>query len=68
MVEPLLAFALFCGVVWVIAQAIFMLVHVDRDEESKAEHRDTIATFVEENYGSHFMHDDQRGQRSLRKF
>jgi hypothetical protein len=68
MLGPLIAFALFCGVVWVVAQAIFMLLHVERDEEIQSEHRDPIATFVEENYGSHFMHDDQRGQGSLRKF
>jgi hypothetical protein len=68
MIGLLIAFALFCGVVWVVAQAIFMLLHVDRDEEIKAERHDPIATFVEENYGSHFIQQDPLGPRSLHKF
>ena len=68
MIGPLIAFALFCGVVWVIARAIFMIMHVDRDEEIQSQHRDPIATFVEENYGSHFQQEDQFGRGSLRKF
>ena len=67
MFEPLIALGLFGGLVWVVAQAIFMLMHGERGDEIFPEHRDTIATFVRENYGSRFEYENPLGDKSLRK-
>ncbi len=67
MFELLMALGLFGGVVWVIAHAIFLLLHGDRDDDAPPRYRDAIATFVEENYGSHFLHENDLGEDRLRK-
>jgi hypothetical protein len=67
MFEPLIALGLFGGVVWVVSHAIFLIMHTDRGNDILPEYRDTIATFVQENYGSHFGHANSLGEESLRK-
>jgi len=54
-------------VVWVISQAIFLIMHTDGGNDILPGYRDTIATFVEENYGSHFGYENGFGEESLRK-
>jgi hypothetical protein len=58
---------LFGAVVWVIAYAIFLLLHKDVNVDTSSQARDTIARFVEENYGSHFVADDALLQQSLHR-
>jgi len=58
---------LFGAVVWVISQAIFLIMHTDGGNDILPGYRDTIATFVEENYGSHFGYENGFGEESLRK-
>jgi hypothetical protein len=67
MFEPLIALGLFGGLVWVIAHAIFMLVHGERGEELFPEHRDTLAKFVEENYGARFVSENPLGEEGMRR-
>ena len=54
MFEPLIVLGLFGALVWMISQAIFMLLHSDRATDSSPRPGDTLADFVEENYGSRF--------------
>ena len=67
MLGPLIALALFCGVVWVVAHAIFLIIHVDQEDDVKLEHRDPIATFIEENYGTHFLRNNRRDESKTRR-
>ncbi len=67
MFELLIALGLFGGLVWVIALAIFMIMRNERGADTSYQPRDTIASFVEENYGSHFMAESALGEASLRK-
>jgi len=67
MFEILITLALFGGVVWVISHAIFLIMHGDRDEYILPEHRDTLGTFVRENYGSHFAYENHLEEENLRK-
>ena len=67
MFEPLLVLGLFGGVVWAIAHAIFLLLRNDANSVDTHEARDTIARFVEENYGTHFVPDDPLPEINLRR-
>ena len=55
MFEPLVVLGLFGGLVWVIAQAIFMLIHGESGAEVSCAAQDTLTTFVEQNYGTRFI-------------
>lgn len=67
MFEVLMVLGLFGGVVWAIAHAIFLLLRNDAGGVNSYEARDTIARFVEENYGTHFVPDDPLPEASLRR-
>ena len=67
MFELLIALGLFAGVVWVISRAIFLIMRGDTVDDTSPQYRDTIATFIEENYGSHFLHESHLGEDKLRK-
>ncbi len=67
MIELLVAVGLFGGMVWMIAHAIFLLMHSDADGESSYRACDTVARFVEENYGSRFVHDASLPEQCLRR-
>ena len=67
MFEPLIALALFGGVVWVIAQAIFMLMHGDRGAGESFQTHDTLADFVEQNYGTRFVSENPLGEEGMRR-
>lgn len=71
MYEPLIALGLFGGVVWVIAQAIFMLMHGNAigngNVDVAYQHRDTLASFVEQNYGTRFVSGNPLGEEGLRR-
>jgi hypothetical protein len=67
MFQLLIALGLFGGVVWVVSRAIFLIMRGDTGDDTSPRYRDTIATFVEENYGSHFQHESHLGEERLRK-
>jgi hypothetical protein len=67
MFEPLILLGLFGAVVWVIARSIFILIHGESRADVYRRPRDTIANFVEENYGSHFVHESSLGAAGLHK-
>ncbi len=67
MFELLMALGLFGGVVWAIAHAIFLLMRNDSNVDVSRQTRDTIARFVEENYGSRFVSGDPLPEENLRR-
>ena len=67
MFQLLMAVGLLGAVVWVIAHAIFLLLRNDAGVETSYRGRNTVARFVEENYGSRFAPEGPlAGQRSCR--
>ena len=67
MFELLIALGFFGAVVWVIAYAIFLLLRKDVNVDTSSQARDTIARFVEENYGSRFVPDTPLPEQNLRR-
>lgn len=55
MFQTLIALAIFGGVVWMIAYAIFLLLKRDVRTAVPQEAGDSFTRFVEENYGSRFV-------------
>lgn len=66
MTEVLIALSLFAALVWVVARTVLLLINVDAPDDAAAGHVDPIATYVEENYGSHFVDDPITVNRTLR--
>ena len=66
MFEPLIVLGLFSALVWVISQAIFMLLHTDHGTDDLPRSRDTLAGFVAENYGSRFDVEKTFAEQRLR--
>ena len=66
MFEIFFVLSLFIALVWVIVHAVLLLVRVDSPDDVRARRGDPIATYVEENYGSHFQHDPLSLSRRLR--
>ncbi len=67
MFQPLIALGLFGGTVWMIAQAIFMLLRSDRDADITYWSGDTLTSFVEENYGTRFVSENPLGEEGMRR-
>ncbi|MCE9641115.1 MAG: hypothetical protein K8S22_13365 [Betaproteobacteria bacterium] len=67
MYQPLIALAVFGGLVWMISEAIFMLLHNDGDAEISPLRRDTMTAFVEENYGVRFESANPLGEEGMRR-
>lgn len=67
MFEPLIVLGLFGGVVWVIAHAIFMLMRNDNGADDSSRSSDTLASFVEENYGTRFVSENPLGDEGMRR-
>lgn len=67
MTELFIALSLFAALAWVIARAVSLFIRADApDKDIPARHSDPIATYVEENYGSHFVEDPITVNRNLR--
>ena len=67
MFQLMMAVGLLGAVVWVIAHAIFLLLRNEARVESSYPARNTVARFVEENYGSRFAPEGVlAGQKSCR--
>lgn len=57
MTEMLFVLSLFVVLVWAIVRVVLVVVRHDAPEAVPAARVDPIATYVEENYGSHFVDD-----------
>ena len=66
MTEILIVLSLFAALVWAIVRAVLMLVRIDVPDDVPAQHGDPISTYVDENYGSHFVDDPISINQSLR--
>ncbi|MEO7728807.1 MAG: hypothetical protein ABIS45_16265 [Burkholderiales bacterium] len=67
MFQQLIVLGLFGGMVWMIAQAIFILLRSDRDADLTYRSGDTLARFVEENYGTRFVAANPLGEEGMRR-
>ena len=67
MFQLVMVAGLFGAVVWVIAHAIFLLLRNEVNVDTSYQARDTIARFVEENYGSRFVPDTPQQEQNLRR-
>ena len=67
MTEIFIVLSLLAALVWVIARAILMLLRRDAQDEIQPSHVDPISTYVDENYGSHFVDDPISINHSLHR-
>lgn len=67
MFEPLVILGLLGGVVWMIAHAIFLLMRSDAGADVTRRAGDTMARFVEENYGPRFVAESLLQEECLRR-
>ena len=66
MLEITFVLGLFIALVWMVVHAVFMLVGVENQDDLPARRGDPIATYIEENYGSHFHQEPTSPGRSTR--
>ncbi len=66
MTEIFILLSLFAALVWAVARTVLLLIHADARDDTAARHGDPIATYVEENYGSHFVEDPITVNQTLR--
>jgi hypothetical protein len=66
-VELIISAGLFVALAWVIAHAALIFLRGDAAQESAAAPVDRISTYVDENYGSHFVDDPVSVNRSMRR-
>ena len=67
MAEIFIVLSLFVALAWAIVRSVLMFVRSDARADIPAAHADPISTYVEENYGSHFVDDPVSVNRSLRR-
>lgn len=67
MTEIFIVLSLFAALAWVIVRAALMLFRIDARDELPTAHVDPISTYVDENYGSHFVDDPISINHSLRR-
>jgi hypothetical protein len=65
--ELIISAGLFIALTWVIAHAALIFLRADTPQESAAAPIDPISTYVDENYGSHFVEDPVSVNRSMRR-
>ena len=66
MSEVLFVLSLFGALVWVMVRAVLLVVRIDAPGHIPVKHGDPIATYVEENYGTHFCDAPLPVNRTLR--
>ena len=66
MTEIFILLSLFAALVWAVARTVLLLIHADVPDDIGIRHVDPIATYVEENYGSHFVEDPITVNQTLR--
>ena len=57
MTEIFIVLSLFVARAWAIVRAVLMLFRTDARDDLPAARVDPISTYIEENYGSHFVDD-----------
>jgi hypothetical protein len=67
MIEIFIVIGLFVALAWAIVHAVLIFVRADAPGEMPAAHIDPISTYVDENYGSHFVDDPISVNHSLRR-
>jgi hypothetical protein len=67
MIEILTVLSLFIALGWAIVRAVLMFVRADTADDARAAHIDPISTYVDENYGSHFVDDPISVNQSMRR-
>jgi hypothetical protein len=67
MTEILIVLGLFVALVWAVVRAILIILRTDSQSDGPAVHADPISTYVDENYGSHFVEDPVTVNRDLRR-
>ena len=67
MIEILIVLSLFVALAWAIVRAVLIVVRGDERDDMPAAPVDPISTYVDENYGSHFVDDPVSVNRSLRR-
>ena len=67
MTEILIVLSLFVALAWAIVRAVLMFVRSDARDDGPAQRVDPISTYVDENYGSHFVDDPISVNHSMRK-
>jgi Na+-transporting methylmalonyl-CoA/oxaloacetate decarboxylase gamma subunit len=67
MTEVFIVLSLFVALAWAIVRAVLMFVHIDAVDETPSQHADPISTYVDENYGSHFVDDPISINHSMRR-
>ncbi len=67
MIEIFIVLGLFVALAWAIVHAVLMFVRPSMPEEMRAAHSDPISTYIEENYGSHFVDDPISVNHSMRR-
>ncbi len=67
MIEIFIVLSMFAALVWAVVHAILIFVHPDAPDEISTAHSDPISTYVDENYGSHFVDDPVSVNHSMRR-
>ena len=67
MSEILIVLSLFIALVWAIVHAVLIVVRRKTPQGVPAAHIDPISTYIEENYGSHFVDDPISVNQSTRR-
>jgi uncharacterized membrane protein YccF (DUF307 family) len=67
MSEIFIVLGLFVALAWAIAHAVLIVVRAGVPHDVSASHIDPISTYIEENYGSHFIDDPISINHSLRR-
>jgi len=67
MSEFFIVLGLFVALAWTIIRTVLMFLRVDVQEDAPTAHADPISTYVDENYGSHFVDDPVTANRDLRR-
>ena len=66
MIEILIVLGLLVALAWAIVHAVLIFVRAEVPDEMPAAHIDPISTYVDENYGSHFVDDPISVNHSVR--
>jgi hypothetical protein len=67
MIDIFIVLGLFVALVWAIVHAVLIVVRPKMPEDVPAAHVDPISTYVDENYGSHFVDDPISINQSMRR-
>jgi hypothetical protein len=67
MSETLIVLGLFVALGWAVSHAVLLFLRNNTRDDAPIVYADPISTYVEENYGSHFVDDPVTVNRDLRR-